>query len=303
MSIDAASVSRFFLYFSNQCQHSTRFRQMLIKKPDLEAKFIQLCIDKMPSGKIPKFVRSVPFIVVADEKGRPLHLTDSGAFNWLKRELDQHAGDFEAYDSTAMSSSLSDSFAFIDSETAHGSGAAHTFEWIDGHQADLGGAVHSLYTPQEDSYGGGMKDKYVPEDAMGKIMSQRSKDLEHFAGVVTKPPDEIDFTKPLSQQAFMKQPKREAAQYNEEARRREARQALGPQSRQGIDFGDPNFKLSAPRSAPPPSRQPHQPPKGRGIRPAAVVRRGGAGGVGVSQGRGRGAGPVGRRLPQNVPRK
>lgn len=292
-SINAASGTRFYLYFSKQCPHSTRFRQMLVKKPDLEAKFVQLCVDTMPQAKIPRFVRSVPFIVVTDEKGNPVHLTDSHAFAWLRHELDQHAGNFEAYDSSVMSSSLSDSFAFIGGET--GGGAAHTFEWIEGHQADLGGGSHNLYTPQEDTYGGGQTRQNVEEDALSKIMAQRTRDLEHFQGT-TRKPDEIDFSKPLNQQQFAKQQSnqqqsnRDMAQYTEDARRAEARRAMGAQSRQGIDFSDPNFRAGIQRPAAPHPQQ----GRGRGMRPVAALTS--------TAGRGRG-GPVGRRLPQNYPRR
>ena len=263
-------VQRYLLYFSKQCPHSTKFRQMLVKKPDLEAKFVQLCVDSLPRGKLPRYVDCVPFIVVYDEKGRQINLSSNSAFSWLKEQMEQHAGDFEAYDSSVMSSTLSDTFMFLNDDTESTSGAAHTFEWLPGHRAERGGG---MYTPNESSYGGGTdrSQKTVPENILEKLMEQRNRELPN----APQKPTEIDFTKPLrnNPNANANANLRNTAQYSEALRKQEVR--IAPQ-RQGIDFADPGFRGGS-----------QNPGRGRGLRPIAGVRNNNV---------------VGRRLPQNVPR-
>lgn len=288
--MNGQGVQRNILYFSKQCPHCTRFRQMLVKKPDLESKFIQLCVDN--GGNLPRYVKSVPFIVVNEDKGRQLQLTDGAAFNWLKDQMDQHAGDFEAYDSGAMSSTLSDYFSYIGADG--NAGAEHTFEWLPGHKSER----TTIMTPNETVYGGGLITRdQIPDDALEKINKQRMQDMQALTQG-QKRPQNIDFTKPLSQQQQqILQETREQQQYTEQARKQDARI---PQSRQGIDFADPNFQNKYPSSRGPPQQQPPriqpQPQphpgqvqgRGRGLRPVAAVRN---------------APIAGRRLPQNIPRK
>lgn len=217
------------LYYSKQCVHSKRFRQMLMKKPDLESTFIQLCVDS--GGKIPPFVKQVPFIVVYDERGQPLRLTDSSAFNWLNQRMEQLAGDFKAYDSGVMSSSLSDNYSYI-SENGANLTTSHQFEWInDKEKPFLGSFGESINTPNESTFGGG-NDK-APKSDMEKIMEQRNRDLPNFSK-----PAEIDFSKPFSQQPQSQQP-RSAASYTPSVRKQEAR--IAPPQR-GVDFQNPAFQ-------------------------------------------------------------
>lgn len=275
MNTANAEVQRNILYFSKQCAHCTKFRQLLIKKPDLEAKFVQLCVDTLARGKLPRYVDRVPFIVVYDEKGRQINLSSNNAFGWLKDQLEQHAGDFEAYDSTVMSSTLSDSFMFLNEDAESTSGAAHTYEWLPGHRAERGG----MYTPNESLYGGGSNKIDVPDNALEKLMEQRRRELPM---VNDQKPPEIDFSLPLAQQQQQQRqapprvqqqpPQRPTQQYSEAARRQDVR--IAPQ-RQGIDFANPNFRSGVSINRAP------------GLKPLANIRNNG---------------PVGRRLPQNVPR-
>ncbi len=260
-----SEIQRFILYFSKMCPHSTKFRQMLVKKPDVEAKFVQLCVDTLPREKLPRYVDSVPYIVVFDEKGRPINLGPNAAFAWLKEQLEQHAGDFEAYDSAVMGSTLSDTFAFICEDKEASSGAAHTFEWLPGHRAERGS---TMQTPNELSYGGGSnRQPAQPDNVLEKLIQQRNRDLPT---INNQKPAEIDFSKSLSQP--------QQRQYTEATRKQEVR--IAPQ-RKGIDFADPNFRAGAQQ------RGRGGTVGGTGLRPIAGVRNNG---------------PVGRRLPQNIPK-
>jgi hypothetical protein len=229
--MNGQGVQRFILYFSKQCPHCTRFRQMLVKKPDLESKFVQLCVDN--GAPPPPFVRSVPFIVVYDEKGRQQQLTDSGAFNWLKVQMEQHAGDFEAYDCGAMSSTLSDSYSYIVDTTTTTVGPEKNFEWLDGHKVD-----RTIYTPGESSYGGGLSHREgMPPNTLEKLLEQRNKDIPTQAPNGQRPP-KPDFSKPASQPPH---PKTLEQQHHE--RKQDPRIAM---LRHGIDFGAPSFHANQP---------------------------------------------------------
>lgn len=211
------------LYFSKQCVHSQKFRQMLMKKPDLESTFIQLCVDG--GGKIPKYVKSVPFIVVHDDKGQQLKLTDSSAFQWLHKQMEQLQGDFAAYDSGVMSSCLSDAYSFISDNGTTQAPVGHTFEWINEGEKPFNGTF-GINTPNESTFGGGVDKR--PKTDMERLIEERNRDLPQF-----QKPDSIDFTKPLNA------PKRAESSYTPQARRQEAR--IAP-SKRGIDFQNPNFK-------------------------------------------------------------
>lgn len=217
-----------------------------MKKPDLESKFVQLSVDT--GIQLPRDVRSVPFIIVYDDKGRQLRLTDTQAFYWLRDQMDRLAGDFEAFDSGGMSSSLSDNFAFIGNEAGTGSslisaggGLSHNYEFLDGHRADNRGG--GMYTPKESEYGGG-NDNRMPKNALEKIIEQRNRDVLMPNGPMTRRPTQIDFSKPLPEVAreerrLMQQQQDQSGLYTEAARRRDARIN---QPRRGIDFEAPDFQ-------------------------------------------------------------
>lgn len=216
------------LYFSKQCLHSTRFRQMLIKKPDLEATFIKLCVDG--GGKLPPYVKSVPFIVVHDTQGNQLRLTDSNAFGWLNQQMEQLAGDFEAYDGGVMSSSLSDCYSFLSDEgSTVNAPVGHTFEWINDSEKPFSGSFTGMNTPDEKTFGGG-RDK-IPKSDMDKLMESRNHDLPRL-----ERPKEIDFRIPLNQQQ-----QRAPASYVPSARQQEVKIAA---PRQGVDFQNPRFQAN-----------------------------------------------------------
>lgn len=247
--MNAEGTQRYILYFSNQCPHSKVFRQMLVKKPDLEAKFHQLSVD---SGiKLPPDVRSVPFIVVYDEKGRQMRLTDTQAFYWLRDQMDRMAGDFEAFDLGGMSTNLSDSFSFIGADTAGtgsslisgGGGLSHNYEFLEGHKAATN--TDFMYTPKESEYGGGGGDK-IPQNALEQIIAQRNREvpMDTRGTNAGRPPTEIDFSKPLpdverEQRRLMEQMQKQRGLYTDAARRRDARIA---QPRRGVDFEAPDFE-------------------------------------------------------------
>ena len=214
------------LYFSKQCAHSDKFRQMLMKKPDLESTFIQLCVDG--GGKLPSYVRSVPFIVVHDTKGQQMRLTDGSAFQWLHKQMEQLQGDFAAYDLGVMSSCLSDTYSFISDNGTTQAPVGHTFEWINKEKPFDG--TFGINTPNESTFGGGVNKP--PKTDMEKLVEDRNRDLPQF-----KKPDSIDFTKPLNA------PKRAEASYTPQVRRQEAK--IAP-SKRGVDFQNPNFKPNQP---------------------------------------------------------
>lgn len=262
---------------------------MLVKKPDVESTFLQLCIDGAAGAKIPKYVVSVPFIVVYDEKGRQTQMTDNLAFNWLRVQLDKHAGDFEAYDSGCMSSLLSDHFSYIGGDDV---AAEHTFEWLPGKKQDR--AVESIYTPTDTTYGGGLANRDTNQgqqpDALEKIMQRRNQEIPVIPKSNQQRPAVPDFSKPASQQPAVPQ---KTIEQQQRERKQDPRIAS---SQRGIDFSDPNFKanqINAMRQ----QQQQHQHQQHHhsirgptpGLRPVASVRN-------------VGAGIVGRRLPQNVPR-
>lgn len=275
--MNAEGVQRNILYFSKQCPHSDRFRQLLMKKPDIESNFMQICVDN--GTKLPRYIRSVPFLVVFDEQGHSKHLTDAPAFDWLREQMNNYAGNFEAYDAGAMSSTLSDSFSFL-GEAA--SGAAHTFEWIDGHRADS--MRGSIMTPNESTYGGGNNSgkTAIPKSELDKIMEQRNRDIPHNR----VPPKEIDFTKPLQQQQQQTESEdQRRSRYTASVRKRETRMTA---PRNGVDFSNPRFRANV--AAKQPIRR-NPPPSAR-----------------VGRGRGRGhpvrrAPQVGRKLPQGWSRR
>lgn len=247
--MNAEGAQRYILYFSNQCPHSAVFRQMLVKKPDLEAKFHQLSVDS--NIQLPSDVKSVPFIIVYDEKGRQLRLTDTQAFYWLRDQMDRMAGDFEAFDLGGMSTALSDSFSFIGADTAGtgsslisgGGGLSHNYEFLEGHKADRQAAF--MYTPKESEYGGGGGDK-IPQNALERIIAQRNRDvpMDQRGTNAGNRPMNIDFSKPLpeverEQRRLIEQMQKQRGLYTEAARRRDARIAA---PRRGVDFGAPDFQ-------------------------------------------------------------
>jgi len=244
--MNAEGAQRYILYYSKQCPHCSMFRQMLMKKPDLESKFVQLSVDT--GIKLPRDVRSVPFIVVYDDKGRQLRLTDVQAFYWIRDQIDRLPGDFEAFDSGAMSSSLSDNFAFVGTEAGTGSslisatgGLSHNYEFLDGHRADNRGG--GMYTPKESEYGGGNNNS-IPKNALERIIEQRNRDVPAGAVGPQRRPMEIDFSKPLpeverEQNRLMHAQQQQRGLYTVAARRRDARIK---QPRAGVDFGAPDFQ-------------------------------------------------------------
>lgn len=233
------------LYFSKQCAHSSKFRQMLMKKPDLEASFVQLCVDG--GGKLPQYVRSVPFLVVHDEHGQQLRLTDSSAFQWLHKQMEQLQGDFAAYDSGVMSSSLSDQYSFISEEGTTQAPVGHTFEWINDGEKPFNGSFGGINTPSENTFGGGQDKR--PKTDVEKLLEQRNRDIPRL-----QKPKEIDFSKPLHA------PSRAASQYTAQVRRQEAR--IAP-SKRGVDFCNPNFRANQPLGQKRPVNQPMNAPAKR----------------------------------------
>jgi|JI10StandDraft_1071094.scaffolds.fasta_scaffold125699_4 hypothetical protein len=233
------------LYYSKQCTHSKRFRHLLMKKPDLETTFIQLCVDNLPPNKLPPFVKSVPFIVVYNDQGQQLKLTDGAAFQWLNQKVEELAGNFEAYDSGVMSSSLSDTYAYISETGVCQAPTSHQFEWINTQEKPFLGSfsdTSTIPTPNEETFGGG-RDK-APKSDLEKIIEMRNRDLPNH-----QKPAEIDFSKPFHLQQQQQQPN--AAQYTQQARKQDVRMAA-PQ--RGVDFQNPNF-----RTQPMPSQQRPQP--------------------------------------------
>jgi hypothetical protein len=219
------------LYYSRQCLHSSRFREMLVKKPDLESTFIKLCVDG--GGKLPPYVRSVPFIVVHDSQGAQLRLTDSNAFQWLNQQMEQLAGDFEAYDGGVMSSSLSDCYSFLSDEgSTVKAPVGHTFEWINDAEKPFNGTFSGMNTPDEKTFGGGTD--RLPKSDIDKLIESRNQDLPKL-----QRPDEIDFRVPLNQQQHQRAP----AAYAQSARQKEVRI---PAPRQGVDFQSPRFQTGQP---------------------------------------------------------
>lgn len=221
------------LYYSKQCTHSKRFRHLLMKKPDLETTFIQLCVDNLPPNKLPPFVKSVPFIVVYNDQGQQLKLTDGAAFQWLNQKVEELAGNFEAYDSGVMSSSLSDTYAYISESGVCQAPTSHQFEWINTQEKPFLGSfsdTSTIPTPNEETFGGG-RDK-APKSDLEKIIEMRNRDLPNH-----QKPAEIDFSKPFHLQQ-QPQPQPNAAQYTQQARKQDVRMAA-PQ--RGVDFQNPNF--------------------------------------------------------------
>lgn len=223
------------LYYSKQCTHSKRFRHLLMKKPDLETTFIQLCVDNLPPNKLPPFVKSVPFIVVYNDQGQQLKLTDGAAFQWLNQKVEELAGNFEAYDSGVMSSSLSDTYAYISESGVCQAPTSHQFEWINTQEKPFLGSfsdTSTIPTPNEETFGGG-RDK-APKSDLEKIIEMRNRDLPNH-----QKPAEIDFSKPFHlQQPQQQQQPPNAAQYTQQARKQDVRMAA-PQ--RGVDFQNPNF--------------------------------------------------------------
>lgn len=237
------------LYYSRQCLHSTRFRQMLIKKPDLESTFIKLCVDS--GGKLPPYVTSVPFIVVHDSQGNQLRLTDSNAFGWLNQQMEQLAGDFEAYDGGVMSSSLSDCYSFLSDEgKTVDAPVGHTFQWINEQEKPFSGSFVGMNTPDEKTFGGG-RDR-MPKSDIDKLIESRNKDLPKL-----ERPKEIDFRIPLNQQQTAAVKTRAPESYAQSARQREVRIAA---PRQGVDFQNPKFQGNQPMKARPVNQTIHRAP-------------------------------------------
>lgn len=207
-----------------------------MKKPDLESTFIQLCVDNSPPNKLPPFVKSVPFIVVYNEQGQQLKLTDGAAFQWLNQKVEELAGNFEAYDSGVMSSSLSDTYAYISESGVCQAPTSHQFEWINTEEKPFLGSfseTSTINTPNEETFGGG-RDK-APKSDLEKIIEMRNRDLPNH-----QKPVEIDFSKPFHLQGGGPpnglQPK--PSQYTQQARKQDVRMAA-PQ--RGVDFQNPNF--------------------------------------------------------------
>jgi hypothetical protein len=232
-----------------------------MKKPDLESTFIQLCVDNLTGNKLPPFVKSVPFIVVYDEKGQQLKLTDSAAFQWLNQKVEELAGNFEAYDSGVMSSSLSDSYAYISESGVCQAPTSHQFEWINTQEKPFLGSFSeaTINTPNEETFGGG-RDK-APKSDLEKIIEMRNRDLPNH-----QKPAEIDFSKPFHLQSNQQQqPNKQPQQYTPQARKQDVRMAA-PQ--RGVDFQNPNFNKQQPQQQRPlqqPVNRPIAPIQGRAL--------------------------------------
>lgn len=250
------SDQRHVLYFSSNCPHCTQFRRMLVKKPDLEAKFVKVSVDG--GRKPPSHVRQVPFVEVHDERGQKRALVGAQAFAWLRQQIEKHAGEFTAYDSCVMSSQISDMFSFVDQQDR---ALTHNFEWLTSDGVLTGG----LHTPDEETYGGGsVSQRKVVKTELDRIIEQRNRDVPLRATGTTGPgprPPEIDFTQPAPRNTAG--PHRLSPQQIAQQRRRDAR--IRAPTR-GIDFGAPSFspgQSAPPRRAPPNAA--HQPRLGHAI--------------------------------------
>jgi hypothetical protein len=241
------------LFFSKQCPHSRKFCEMLMKKPDLEASFVKICVDT--AGKLPNFVQRVPTIVVTDDTGRRQEpLTDGHAFQWLKQQVEQMAGEFVAYDATTMSSSLSDAFSFVGDENADDhQHQKHTYAWVDqmnDFEITQGGRGAGANSRESERIA-------QQDQAYQRFLDQRNRDIP-LRGGGDKPP-EIDFTQPLAvtQQRLKAQEMSAKAKAVEDTRRRDAQARIARQ-RNAVDFQSAEFRAgqrappAAVRRAPPP---------------------------------------------------
>ena len=76
------STTSHILFYSNRCQHSQQFIQLL-KQVGIAEEITQVCIDHTPRHRIPGTVKSVPTLVIA---GSLTPLVGDQAFLWLQEE-------------------------------------------------------------------------------------------------------------------------------------------------------------------------------------------------------------------------
>ncbi|NBP00267.1 MAG: hypothetical protein EBU90_09115 [Proteobacteria bacterium] len=140
------------LIFSEYCQHSVNFINVLRKHPDLFNQFALLNIDINPQTRqrprefyavqeqLNYQISEVPTIVI--NKGEYV-LTGEQAFKWLEYQINQHQQpELSAFNPNEMGS-FSDSYAKFGSNGLNDA-TEQTFKFI--HQQD-----ERIYTPQEDS--------------------------------------------------------------------------------------------------------------------------------------------------------
>ena len=106
----------YLLFYSKNCIYSTDFVNKLYKNQNLYKKFILINVNNK-NIKIPKFVKSVPSILITENNNREL-LVGSQVFDWLKNKTAViEKEDIQNWDPITMSG-YSDSFSYLENDNS-----------------------------------------------------------------------------------------------------------------------------------------------------------------------------------------
>lgn len=117
------------LFYGSTCPHSINFLLML-KNTNKYNNFVCICADPESGNKIPSIIKEVPSIIVPEIEGI---LTGEKAFMWLKSFVNNkelNSNEPSPFIPSEMSSSLSDSFSYIENTKRFGQPLLHSYSFL-----------------------------------------------------------------------------------------------------------------------------------------------------------------------------
>jgi hypothetical protein len=150
------------LFYSLYCEHSKAVLSYIARK-GIKDIFLLVNVDRH-HNKVPSFINSVPCVF----NGQAV-LKDDDLNSYIDAEAEKHGSQVEidAYYQPEMGSSMSDSYAYL--ETDPGVRVERSFTSLD--------SDFKIETPKEDDYGKGMKASEID-----KYKMDREKELSQILG-------------------------------------------------------------------------------------------------------------------------
>ena len=167
------------IFYSDRCPHSQRFLQALEKVPVAFNKFVRVSVD-VKGIKLPKCIKVVPTIVVYDDTGRRLILSDFRAFEWLNHIIDVPI-EISNFEPGQMGTRLSDQYSWLDGQDE----GDHSFTFLD--EVDK----HWIYTPPD----GGDKKQHATDTDINYTQLESARNNDTACMLAQRSGPAPDFTK------------------------------------------------------------------------------------------------------------
>lgn len=157
------------IFYSRHCQHSKKIMEYL-KKAKVDSKFFKICVD-IRGIRIPRYVNSVPTLIVHDKSGNKKLLVDRAAFEWVNMLLDTPV-ELDCYATGELSTTLSDNYAYLD-----GTEAEKNFGYLD--------KDNCIITPKDDN----KEDSQQFYSKLEVLKAQRDQEVNNKPPPPTSKPD------------------------------------------------------------------------------------------------------------------